>query len=85
MLKRGTCPQCQSADVIPDVAIIDRGHYNTLNLPLTVGIFRNPASWLKKKLFQSQVKAWICGSCGYTELFVQDPAELLQIHRSSHE
>lgn len=83
MLKHGQCPNCTSSEIISNVAGIDRGRHNDTSLPLSVGMYRDPDAWIDKGLFQSPLKAWICGACGYTELFVQHPRELLEIERNT--
>ena len=82
MLKHGDCPNCNSSEIMRNVAVIDRP---ATSLPLTVGMYRDHEAWLNKELFQSPLKAWICGACRYTELFVQHPRELLQIYRDTQQ
>jgi ribosomal protein S27AE len=81
MLKHGICPNCDSRDIMANVHVIDRGHGNNTTHELTVGMYQNPNAILLKDLYQSALRAWICGRCGYTELFAQNPQELLAIYQ----
>jgi hypothetical protein len=81
MLKQGSCPNCGGHDVVPDVPVIDRARTDDTAMPLEVRLYRRPDVWIDKGLFRTPLKAWICGACGYTELFAQEPRELLRIYR----
>ena len=85
MLKHGTCPNCDSSEIMRDIHVIDRGHNNNVVNELTVGIYQNPNALLMKNLYQSALRACICGTCGYTELFAQNPQELLAIYQRNAE
>ncbi|KAB8140344.1 hypothetical protein F8S13_24235 [Chloroflexia bacterium SDU3-3] len=64
-----------------NIHVIDRGHFDNTDQELTVGMHQNPKAMLIKGLYQSARWAWICGQCGYTELFAQPPRELLELYR----
>jgi len=55
--------------------VIDRGHFGADSGNVQVGAARRP-----RKLFSLQEKddvhARVCGECGFTELFVDDPAAI---------
>lgn len=42
----------------------------------TVRVDADPDAVMFKKSVRSDVHAWICGQCGYMELYADDPAEL---------
>ena len=71
------CPKCQSTDVIDDVRVVDHGDHHAVR-DLTVTLFRNPSALMFKGTVHSDVKARVCGSCGYLELFAANPAALLE-------
>ena len=80
------CPKCQSTDVIEDVRVVDYGDHHAVR-DLRVTVFRKPAALVFKGTVYSDVKARVCGSCGYLELFAVDPAALLEgaRERAQHE
>jgi ribosomal protein S27AE len=75
MKTQGTCPRCGSGRIIRQVPIVDRSDSGSLPLSLRRGT-RTWAGWLKLPR-SFPLDAWVCGGCGYTELYVREPAELL--------
>lgn len=74
------CPKCQSTKIIPSVRIIDRGDYN-IKHNLTVHVYDD--SQLFRYTIHGELKAWICGGCGYVETYVDNPGELYTAHQQS--
>ncbi len=70
------CPKCGSNKIIRRARILDRGA--EMDAELTVEIERRPAAILSKGKARSDLRAAICGSCGYTELYAENPAELYE-------
>jgi predicted nucleic-acid-binding Zn-ribbon protein len=83
-MRDGRCPKCASADVIPNVFVLELGHGNRPH-NLKVVVDEHPDAWLFKGEVQSSLKAWVCGACGYTELFAKDAAALLAAYRKHAE
>lgn len=82
-MKNGTCPKCGSHVLIKDEPIIDRGQYS-----LPVGylsfIFQGrKTSPFTHNVARGEIRAWICGECGYTELYTTNFKELLAAERES--
>jgi len=50
---------------------------------LKVRVDADPTAMVFKKSTRSDVHAWICGQCGYTELYADDPAELYNAFTAS--
>ena len=48
---------------------------------LEVEVYENPAALLFKGTHAGTLTASICGRCGYAELYVSNPAELLAAYR----
>jgi len=75
MKTQGTCPRCGSGRIIRQVQIVDRSDSGNQPLSVRRGT-RTWAGWLKLPR-SFPLDAWVCGGCGYTELYVREPAELL--------
>lgn len=75
MKSTATCPKCGSARIIQQIQVMDRSDSGSQSLSLRRGtralggILRLPRSF--------PLDAWTCGACGYTELYVREPTELL--------
>ncbi len=75
MKSKSTCPKCGSVRIIRNVQVVDRSNSGTQSLSLHRGT-RALGGWLKLPR-SFPLDAWTCGACGYTELYVREPAELL--------
>ena len=75
------CPKCGSEDLIPHVRIVDFAHGNYDKRSLKVEIVENPEAWVFKGIHQGVLTATICGRCGFAELYVKNPQELLEVYR----
>ncbi|MDP1564533.1 MAG: hypothetical protein Q8M16_24395 [Pirellulaceae bacterium] len=73
-LTDSVCPKCTAQKMIPEVTVIDSNGSSSDNL--TVRLDRNPQAWVFKNPAFQELKAKVCGACGYTELYVTDPAAL---------
>lgn len=81
-MKHRHCPKCGSGRVMHDVRVIDRnGEYQDMSL--SVRVERNPHALLFKGAKDFELKAHICGECGYAELYAADPEEIWQAYVSS--
>jgi predicted nucleic-acid-binding Zn-ribbon protein len=72
-MKSGTCPKCQATDVIVATPI-DRD--DSSSWPLRVAHDNNPSAMIFKDRHTTTLQALVCGGCGYTELYADDPSEL---------
>ncbi len=75
MKQSGKCPKCGSHEVIAGAKAIDRAHGPTQK-DFTVATFRTPEAFIFKGEQKSPVSAWVCGSCGFVELYAQFPDRL---------
>jgi hypothetical protein len=81
MKSNPTCPKCGSSRIIQNIQVIDRSDSGGQPLSLRRGtrmlggILRLPRDF--------PLDAWTCGACGYTELYVRQPAELLAADQAS--
>lgn len=76
------CAKCGSDKVIPMISGMDQGQYSDGKLKARVG-FTNPEAWLFKGPVYAQLRATICGACGYTELSAANPEELYEAYVKS--
>jgi predicted nucleic-acid-binding Zn-ribbon protein len=67
MMKK-TCPNCHSARIIPNADAVETEN-------LAIRIYERPGVALKGVRHYA-LKAWVCADCGYTQLYVNQPAEL---------
>lgn len=75
MKRTGECPKCGSADVIADAKAVDRDDGSTYR-DLTVATFRRPEALIFKERQESALSAWVCASCGFTELYADFPQRI---------
>jgi ribosomal protein S27AE len=73
-MQKQHCQKCQSTKIISNVQIFDQGQYSDGNLKII--FHENPDALLFKGSHTGILKAWICGDCGYTELYLENPQEL---------
>ena len=69
------CPKCGSTQVMNDVQVADALEEN-----LKVQVQQKPHALLLKGTVRVPLKAQVCGTCGYTELYATDPKRLLKAH-----
>lgn len=77
MKRTHTCPKCASKDIIADARVIDRSHQSN-NTEMTVATYRDPEAILFKGKHATPVSAWVCATCGFIELYADDPSVLKQ-------
>jgi len=75
MKSKTTCPKCGSPRIVQQIQVMDRSDSGSQSLSLRRGT-RALGGWLKLPR-SFPLDAWSCGACGYTELYVREPAELL--------
>ena len=68
--------------MIPDVKVIDHAHYHQ-PMDLSATVYRNPEAWILKGPVSHRFNARVCGVCGYTEFYVENPDKLLNLARQA--
>jgi len=68
------CPKCAARKTIAEVRVLDENGGVPGNL--SVRLDRNPQAWVFKNPMVLELKARVCGECGYTEFYVTDPGAL---------
>jgi ribosomal protein S27AE len=73
------CPRCGSDRVIPDARLVeqDYGAAHTVR----VGEFASPDDAFFRWESKVDVRAHVCGDCGYIELFAADPERLYEAYQ----
>jgi predicted nucleic-acid-binding Zn-ribbon protein len=75
------CPKCGSSEIIVDAEVrdYDANYYRNLSAHVPL---RTPAGgFFKKTSESSELRAWICGGCGYTELYATNFRDLLRANQ----
>jgi predicted nucleic-acid-binding Zn-ribbon protein len=75
--KSGACPKCKSTKVIADARVRDRGDFANMAHELQISTYRNPDAMIFKEARLSTVSAWVCGDCGFVELYADSPRTLI--------
>ncbi len=68
MRTTGRCPKCNSDRILEGAAIVPE----MTNVGLQVVLYKDPEAVLFKGKRTGRLAAWICSSCGYTELYCPD-------------
>ena len=70
------CSKCGSAEVIANVPVVS--NVDRLSaVPVSALLYREPDARVFKGPITHRFLARVCGSCGYTEFYVEDPKGLL--------
>ncbi|OVE81039.1 hypothetical protein BVY04_04300 [bacterium M21] len=77
MKQDGACPKCHSTAVIPDVTVVDFGRSQFAGI-MQLAFDRNPDAIVFKDRIRASISAWVCGDCGYIEMYTTTHTELLQ-------
>jgi hypothetical protein len=72
------CLACGSERMVPNGRVLDQEQYSRGCLLLSLRRVSN--ALLFKKPFYDRVRAWVCGECGYVQLFAENPRQLYQAH-----
>jgi len=78
MPKIDQCAKCGSNSVIQRAMVVDKVGTSGAEQNSIVRVDADPTAMVFKKSARSVVHAWICGECGYVELYAHSPAELYQ-------
>jgi predicted nucleic-acid-binding Zn-ribbon protein len=73
-IQQHNCAKCGSSKSMA-LPLLSHG-YGISVLSQIVRVLRKPNAWLNKKPFETRLVAWICGECGYTEMYAKDPQAL---------
>jgi hypothetical protein len=77
------CSKCASTHIIPNVKVLDWGTGS--DGLLKVAVAEAPKALFFKRLHLSHLSANICGACGFTELFADEPELLYAAYLKSQD
>ena len=83
MAQGPACVKCGSTDIISEARVIDRDPGGEHDLHVRVDA--DPDALFFEEAERCPVHARVCGHCGYTELYADDPGNLLAAWRRSQE
>ena len=72
------CPKCNSDHMMDGAYISD-----ATNQRLVVGVDRHPDLGRLHHAASTQVHTSVCGSCGFVEMYANQPAELYEAYRKA--
>ena len=75
------CPECGSDKIVKSAAMQDRGDYNAEGV-LQVTVDQNPEAWVFKERVRSNIRADVCGDCGFLQTYATDPELLWEAYQS---
>jgi predicted nucleic-acid-binding Zn-ribbon protein len=75
------CTKCRSTQVITDGVIFDTTRNSTVRL--AAGFQKDPSAWIFTGDVRAEIRAVICGACGFMELFANDALRLYEAY-SAH-
>ena len=73
------CGKCGSAKMILGVPIKDQGQYSDGQLKAQVGFLHPEAAIFRGRTY-AKLRGNICGECGYTEIFAENPELLYEAY-----
>lgn len=82
-MKSGLCPKCGSKEVISNVEVCSGENEAVRPVSLSVPLPRAHTRVVFHHSETSEVRAWVCGACGYVELYAIDYPSLLDAHLKS--
>ncbi|MCI0395334.1 MAG: hypothetical protein L0332_12405 [Chloroflexi bacterium] len=80
-MKNGPCPKCGSTEIIPNVEIRDQDAHSHRRLSVFVKVTKTTGGMPYKGSESSELQAWICGKCGYTEIYAVSFRKLREARR----
>ena len=79
-MKNGFCPKCNSLEIIGKLPLAEHGR-----MALALEVDAKPQALIFTDTAKSRLYAWVCGTCGYVELYTEHPQELLEAYRKTQQ
>ena len=86
-MKGGICPKCDVEKVIPNMLVqagvsLAGKSPETGRLQVRLEQPPDPKKWIQTARSEEWTfHAWVCGECGYTEFYADDPAGLYDAYK----
>jgi len=80
-MKNNSCPKCGSHEIIRNAEIRDYDANSYRRLSVYVELRAPQSGFFKTTSESGELRAWICGGCGYTELYATNYEALLAATR----
>ncbi len=77
-MKNKVCPKCESSEIIEDAEVRDYDASSYRPLAVHVKLVNPTGGSSKRRMCLAKLRAWMCGACGYTELYATNYQELLK-------
>lgn len=80
------CPKCGSSKIMAKLDLIDHAAHGPVPFAVNIEEPEPPKHsfiWMAKSS-SGAIRAWICGSCGYTELYTDNFEALWESYRKRH-
>jgi len=71
-MKNGRCPKCKATDVVADVQLCP-----PMQGELRAVIDTHTIAFIIQGQEAQPMRAWVCGKCGFTELYATHPDRIL--------
>jgi predicted nucleic-acid-binding Zn-ribbon protein len=78
------CPKCHSTRLAAGVRVAERSPSNLTGL-LSLEVDERPEALVFKKTHRYPLTATVCGDCGFTELYINDPAGLMSAREAGQQ
>ena len=82
MKKTNACPKCGSVHIVRDAKVRSKGEGHG---ELFLAVAANPDALIFCDYHKSEVTAWVCASCGYTEFYAPAAAGLFHAQKMARE
>jgi len=79
-MKATLCSKCNSDKIVQNASVRCRAESGKT---WVLRIVRRPDALIFKKAIESEVVARVCGECGYTEFYAEEPQALYSAHKES--
>lgn len=77
-----TCAKCGSQQVMSNVRVADRAHYNAV-ADLSAVVYEDPGAMVFRGATDSALRARICAGCGFTEFYAESAGSLWEAYQKA--
>jgi len=79
-MKVTLCSKCNSDKIVPNASVRCRAESGKT---WVLRVVRRPDAIIFTKAIESEVVAQVCGECGYTEFYAEEPQALYSAYKES--